>query len=654
MDIFDNNNVYSNSKSKYKIYIKKTILLDNELEEIKLKQSNWNINIIFNVKNSFMKYVKIGQYVICELPKFNWEKIVDMCINNIFLFTGQKEWLILKDYNIYNIEYKDINYRVWFCKIVDFSIIYDIFLKIIPRCENSIEQNLKEDSSLLDVQCPPDGNVLPIRLIESEVNISLDSLVDSLECLDPYSLKSETDNFIDLDKLEIIKNGSESLKNIKKCRIINARCKKSMYLLDNIHRKYITNLKIKENTNNDIIAIKSVAGSGKTTSLLRISSNNKDKKILYLAFNKSLVEEIKTKIKNQNIDNLYPHTFDSLMRKCFINIIGEYLLVNLKPFNLHEYIPWFKNKRFNLKKSFIAKLDKFCNQTEFNDINKFSLNFYNKKDNLLEKLWEKVLLNELQTFNTIRKLNQNNHYCKDYIDNNYDAIVIDEAQDFDGVMLNILLNDTKIPKIFVGDIKQAIYKWRGCINSFDRLPLNTLNIEFYSTFRIGEPACNIICDKISNLYMFSKSNNETILEYNIIPKESYTYLFRTWKVLLETAQITKDIWIYNYNKQKVMMENLHDKLKKFKLSKEELAEFSDDLPLFLCKLTKEELTDLLDYIEGNLVEEKKAMCKMYTIHSFKGLEDNIVKIANDIDKEKEENLYYVAITRAKKNIIIDL
>lgn len=605
MNIFYENNIYCNLNSKYKIYIKNDILSDDELEEIKLKNKEWNINIILNVKNNFIRYVKIGNYVICELPNYNCEKLVNLCVNNVFLFTEYKEWLLLEDNTIYNIEYKNIKYHVWICKIINFSVIYDIFVKMIPINEEKNSLNLKN-------------------------------------------------NYIELNKLEIIKNENELLKNIKKCRIINARCKSSMYLLDNIHRNYIKNFRIKKDTNNNIIAIKSVAGSGKTTSLLEISSNNKDKKILYLAFNKSLVEEIKAKIKNKNINNLYPHTFDSLMRKSFINIVGDFPLVNLKPFNLHEYIPWFNHKRFNLKKNFISKLDKFCNQTEFNDINKFCLNFYNKKDNLLEKIWKKIEENELQTFNTIRKLNLNNHYCKDYIDNMYDAIVIDEAQDFDSVMLEILLNDTKITKIFVGDTKQAIYEWRGCINSFDRLPINTLNIEFYSTFRIGEPASKSICDKVTNLYMFSKSNIQTIIEYNTTPKETYTYLFRTWKSLLETAKITKNIWIYNYDKQKVLLENLHQKLKKFKLSKEELAEFSDDLPLFLVKLTKDELTDLLNNIEDNLVEEKIAICKMYTIHSFKGLEDNIIKIYNDIDIEKEENLYYVSLTRGKKKIIIDL
>ena len=44
---------------------------------------------------------------------------------------------------------------------------------------------------------------------------------------------------------------------------------------------------------------------------------------------------------------------------------------------------------------------------------------------------------------------------------------------------------------------------------------------------------------------------------------------------------------------------------------------------------------------------------MYTIHSFKGLENEIIKIADDIDVDEEENLYYVALTRGSRIIIDD-
>ncbi len=61
--------------------------------------------------------------------------------------------------------------------------------------------------------------------------------------------------------------------------IIFARCQNSMKFLDKVHRKYIKTYKFKKN---DIVAVKSVAGSGKTTTLLDLSILNKNKKYFIL------------------------------------------------------------------------------------------------------------------------------------------------------------------------------------------------------------------------------------------------------------------------------------------------------------------------------------------------------------------------------------
>ena len=452
----------------------------------------------------------------------------------------------------------------------------------------------------------------------------------------------------------ISKENIENIKtcklNIKKCNIINARCDKSMVKLDEFHRDFMTKHIFK---NKQIIAIKSVAGSGKTTTLLNLANIHNKKKILYLAFNKSLIDEIKIKISKENIKNLYPITFDALMRNTYLKFNDEPNIIDLKPMNLGDVIEWFNKKPYRLKNSYISKFNKFCNQIKYNSIEKFCEYELKKYDNLLVKLWEKVNRNEFQTFDSIRKIVQINHLCNKYIDNTYDLIFIDEAQDFDKLMLEILLEDTNIPKLFVGDTLQAIYEWRGCINAFNNLPKKTIFIEFYSTFRIGNPACNLIREKFNNCWMISKSNNKTILDYDKIPKNKYTYLFRTWRNLLLTAQKTTNIWIYNYDKQKNVIEKLHNKLQNYKLTKGEEFTFEDDLPAFLLKMSKEELEILLNDIENNLTNKYDSMCHMYTIHSYKGLETDIIKIYNDIDIEKESNLYYVALTRGKQNIILD-
>ena len=497
------------------------------------------------------------------------------------------------------------------------------------------------------------GNIEWLKLSDyTSYNIEYRNKIYNVWFCEKVSLKYILEN-TDLNKnisKEIIKELEEINTNIKKCNFINARCIKSMEKLDDIHRNYIKKDIFKKN---EIVAIKSVAGSGKTTTLLNLAKQHNKKKILYLAFNKSLIEEIRNKLKKQNITNLYPVTFDSLMRKAFIKKNDEPNLIDLKPANLGDIIEWFNKKPYRVKNAYVSKFNKFCNQITYNNIEDYCKKELKKEDNLLIKLWKKTITKEFQTFNSIRKHVEINNLCKDYIDNIYDLIFIDEAQDFDNLMLKILLEDTTIPKLFVGDPKQAIYEWRGCINAFDKLPKKTLFIEFYSTFRIGNPACEEIRQKFNNCWMISKSPNNTILEYDKNPKERYVYLFRTWKNLLLTAEKTENIWIYNYDKQKNIIQKLHDTLQKYKLSEEDKSSFEDDLPAFLLQMTQIELQTLLDNIDNNITTSEKSICNMYTIHSYKGLEDDIIKIYNDIDIKNEENLYYVALTRGKKNIILD-
>ena len=442
--------------------------------------------------------------------------------------------------------------------------------------------------------------------------------------------------------------------------VIYGRCQCSMNFLDKLYRDYVYKHKFNKN---DILAIKSVAGSGKTTTLLELSKIHKNKKILYIAFNKSLIEEIKEKIGKKDIRNLYPTTFDALSRTIFINNMrkddddddGNMLnIFDLKPQTLPQIIEWFVNKPYRIKNYYINNFRKFCNQTKYKCIKEFSIKVLGGEKNLLTNMWKKVLSNELVTFDSIRKMVEINHLCKDYIDNNYDMIFIDESQDFDNTMLKILLEDTTIPKVFVGDPRQAIYEWKGSINAFDKLPETTLTLEFYSTFRVGNPACDEITNKFDNCWMISKSVNNTVLEYDIVPDEKYVYLFRSWKNLLRSAQHIKNIWIYNFDSQVEYIKKLHSRLQISNLDEDELNEFSDDLPKFLLKMSFEELDKLLNNIKANLVSKNICTVEFYTIHSYKGLENDVVRIYNDIEIKKEQNLYYVALTRGMKRIILDV
>ena len=80
--------------------------------------------------------------------------------------------------------------------------------------------------------------------------------------------------------------------------------------------------------------------------------------------------------------------------------------------------------------------------------------------------------------------------------------------------------------------------------------------------------------------------------------------------------------------------------------------YEDDLPKFLTTISIHQLEELIDNITKNIVKFEDSKIKLYTTHSYKGTEDNNIRLANDIIIE-DENIYYVSITRGTKKILID-
>jgi len=431
--------------------------------------------------------------------------------------------------------------------------------------------------------------------------------------------------------------------------IIHARCKAAMKYLDPLIRQYALDIDYERNT---VYAIESVAGSGKTTTLLKLAEVNSDKKILYLAFNAAIVKEIKRKKPK----NLSPYTFDALIRARYIDKYPDdgFKVQDLTPHTFGQTYKWSQNKPYKMKQDLIAKYNKFCKDVRHPKMFDFMMSkFPTSKRTQLITMWQRTRQRKLLTFAGLRKLAFVQRWFKDYIDSHYDMVFIDEAQDFDPVMLKILINDTTVPKIFVGDPRQAIYKWRGAVNAFKKLPEDAFRMEFYTTWRIGNPACDQIREAFKECWMVAGNDHPTIFHKNEEPAGRYDYLFRTWRHLLQTASKTSNIWINGFESKKPVIQRLHKSLHKYDMSEEDKAQFEDDLPNFLLEMDADELKNILSEIEARLVPKEEADCRMYTIHAYKGMEANQIRIFNDIDHKTEANVYYVALTRGKQNIYLN-
>ena len=67
-------------------------------------------------------------------------------------------------------------------------------------------------------------------------------------------------------------------------------------------------------------------------------------------------------------------------------------------------------------------------------------------------------------------------------------------------------------------------------------------------------------------------------------------------------------------------------------------------------MTHDKLNSLLNKIEQNIRPKNKSKIKFYTTHSYKGMEAQNIRLANDINMSEQE-IYYVSITRGmNKNI----
>ena len=275
---------------------------------------------------------------------------------------------------------------------------------------------------------------------------------------------------------------------------------------------------VKNSTDNLLIA--AFAGSGKTTTLQMIAEELSDKKGLYLAYNKSILEEAKRKFpKNIICKTTHGLAFEVYARqyarklsyKFTSSKIADFL--DIESVSKTEYnVNLFAN---NVNIAACAKriVNSFCysidNKIGYNHFPKYYMellrNKYKKEitleydprnyanpetfleyyanycTNVAKKLWEAMINSDNEigiTHDAYLKLYQ---LSKRKI-RNVDFILIDESQDANPAVLDILDNQD-IQRIYVGDQYQQIYRWRGSLNAMKEIEGSKLFLT--QSFRFG-------------------------------------------------------------------------------------------------------------------------------------------------------------------------
>jgi F-box protein 18 (helicase) len=256
----------------------------------------------------------------------------------------------------------------------------------------------------------------------------------------------------------------------------------------------------------DHIRINAYAGTGKTTTLLSIVADNPKNKFLILTFNKSVAEELTQKIRRYNLHNVdaktihglaygyFVHKFkgrvkimdnrdmrDMLLRTGIAEDYSESIFLHklyeaycrsefmgINQSNIRYIIMGERDLRNIALAHYMSQRNKYNENYSFSDfVNDVSKNLAYK----MERIYE-VLSDHKYGYTT------HSHYLKEYqflVKNQlianfaYDCVMLDEAQDANGLMLSIIQHLPARKKVIVGDIHQSIYGWNGAVNALARL-----------------------------------------------------------------------------------------------------------------------------------------------------------------------------------------
>lgn len=258
------------------------------------------------------------------------------------------------------------------------------------------------------------------------------------------------------------------------------------------------------------LRVAAFAGAGKTSTIILIADalSKQYRKGIYLAFNKGIAEEAKSKLPN----HVEARTFHSLayrqvskniikklrythffMLNNFLDFINTTLSVQKLTFTQYNEISKREVKgsitltparQFNIVKAAVGLYCRSEDTTPKKWIMEYAARHVLPYDNLtLDKKSVKWLESNLfpyvkavwKDFKSPKGIFQIPHdvYLKIFAlkapQLPYDYILFDEAQDTDGLMLSILNAQTNTRIIFVGDPYQQIYDWRGAVNAMERI-----------------------------------------------------------------------------------------------------------------------------------------------------------------------------------------
>lgn len=273
----------------------------------------------------------------------------------------------------------------------------------------------------------------------------------------------------------------------------------------------------------------------------------------------------------------------------------------------------------------------------------------------------------------------------------YDAIILDEAQDANAIMLHIMKQQfehgTRL--VFLGDTHQSIYDFRGAVNAMDakKMPVEPAIYPLTQSWRMGPRTASVANLILKDLKGETLRIDAKGVDAPFDENAPRTLLARLNATLIAEAVSRRGVgvsWVGGIDGYRIgmLLDAWHLKIGDLGAIKdhvmknsfscyfdfEEASKYDSEMGV-IKKLLDEydsEIPQIVSDLYSNAVtDHDKAEITLSTSHKSKGLEWDYVQVADDFREvyeqtedwlrgetedypEQEINLLYVSFTRAKK------
>ena len=447
------------------------------------------------------------------------------------------------------------------------------------------------------------------------------------------------------------------------------------------------------------LKIAAFAGAGKTSTLQLLAKSRKGKG-LYLAFNKSIAAEAKQKFPQtvdcrtthsiawRTVQPTYKFSNGKMKTKLHANQLAESLELKSRVFGK-------KLKLNELQQAFLLTrtLQKFC-QSADTQISKEHVPQYGRLMGMPAEVIDDTHQWAVENAKALwaRMIDRHDKmplghdgYLKLWAmgkpELSFEYILLDEAQDTNPVVLGVL---TKQPTqmVYVGDKHQQIYEWRGAINAMEQMA-GLQEAYLTQSFRFGRAIAETASSVLRNSGESHDIRGNPLVSSVIVSVgPAGTVLCRTNATVIkeildalgasrgphvvggtdELKRLLSDVFELQEGKPGTSPEFFG-----FQNWNEVLAhveeEEGEDVKMFVQLVQQHGPKKLWKAVSSVEQSEDKAGMIISTAHKAKGREWDTVRLAPDFlstkqvrNKEAAEaeiRLFYVAMTRAKKTLVVD-